>query len=182
MKHFLLCVLMLMIGCQHKLSQQLVSLDTGHRNVVVLVFTSIDCPIANALVPEFNRLQMQVDELDGTLWLVHTYKSRTMDEVHAHAKEFGIQSNSQVDETHALVKEFDITVTPEIVVLAYEDSSSYSVIYQGKINNLFESPGNRRDRATEHYARDAIRAVAQGMKVSPSYRKPIGCLIEVNHD
>lgn len=182
MKFFLLCVLMLLIGCKHRLSQQLFSLETGHCNVVVLVFTSIDCPIANALVPEFNRLQMLVDELDGRLWLIHPYKSRTIDEVNTHTIEFGIQSVSQVDETYALVKEFDITVTPEIVVLAYEDHSSYRVIYQGKINNLFESPGNRRDRATEHYARDAIRAAAQGMTISPSYRKPTGCLIEVNHD
>ena len=148
----------------------------------MLVFTSIDCPIANALVPEINRLHKQVDALEGSLWLIHPNQTHTMDEIQAHAKEFGIQPSNRIDESHSLVREFDITVTPEIVVLAYHDPYSYHLVYQGIINNLFVSPGNRRDRATEHYARDAIQLAAEGLTVSPSYRKPTGCLIEQKHD
>jgi hypothetical protein len=52
------------------------------------------------------------------------------------------------------------------------------VIYQGLVNNLFDSPGNRRDEATQHYVRDAVAAGNKNEAISPSYRAPTGCIIE----
>ena len=170
----------LICGCKKTNVNSLVKGNPGE--VKVLMFTSTDCPIANALVPEFKRLQEEVDREGGTMTFVHTWEHRTQSELDVHAKDFDFTPHNIIDKEHELVRSFKATVTPEIVVLRFDASSVPKVIYQGKINNLFDSPGNRRDRATEHYARDAIRAAAQGKAVTPSYRKPTGCLIEMSHD
>jgi hypothetical protein len=70
------------------------------------------------------------------------------------------------------------TVTPEIVVLRFGDDGQPVTVYQGLVNNLYASLGNRRDQATEHYGRDAIVAAVSGHTVEPSYRKPLGCFLE----
>ena len=83
-----------------------------------------------------------------------------------------------MDSEHELVREFNATVTPESVVIAYDVNRNPRVIYQGLINNLFDSIGNRRDEATEHYVREAIIAWDNNKSVSPNYRSPKGCMIE----
>ena len=176
-----LCIaIALTCGCQTSAVNSIVSGNSG--DVQVLIFTSTDCPIANALVPEFKRLKEEVDSEGGSIAFVHTWKNRTQVELDKHAEEYDFRPHNLIDRKHELVNRFDITTNPEVVVILFDKFSNPKVVYQGKVNNLFDSPGNRRDRATEHYARDAIRAAAQGKPVTPQYRKPTGCLIEVNHD
>ena len=181
MRLVLIYAVALVCGCQAM--PEVDSLIKGRPGEVkVLMFTSTDCPIANALVPEFKRLQGQVHKDGGAITFVHTWKKRTQSELDTHSKEYAFKAHNIIDRKHELVRRFDATVTPEVVVMLFDASSQPKVFYQGKINNLFDSPGNRRDRATEHYARDAIHAVFQGNSVSPKFRKPTGCLIEVNND
>ncbi len=178
---FFLGIAVLLSGCQHDSSQhQLLDGEAGELSV--LLFTSTDCPIANALVPEFKRLQTEVEEHGGSLTCVHTWQTRTTDEIEKHEVEYGFYPESFVDTKHELVNHFNVTVTPEVVVMLFDEHASPQLMYQGKINNLFDSPGNRRDRATEHYAEDAIRNAMNGISISPDYRKPVGCIIEQMND
>ena len=177
----ILCIaIALTCGCQKSKVNSIVSGNS--EDVQVLIFTSTDCPIANALVPEFKRLKEEVVAEGGSITFVHTWENRTQVELDKHSEEYDFRPHNIVDRRHELVNRFDVTVTPEVVVILFDKLSNPKVVYQGKVNNLFDSPGNRRDRATEHYAREAIHAAFQGQIVTPQYRKPTGCLIEVNHD
>ncbi len=147
-------------------------------DVDVIVFSSTDCPIANALAPEIERIHKNLTLRGGELFLVHVWEGRTYSDANAHATDYGLTMEVLVDSEHELVKKFNATITPEAVVLTYDDSGNPVVVYQGLINNLFDSPGNRRDKATKHYVREAIDAAISGSCVSPKYREPTGCVIE----
>lgn len=169
-----ICTLILLQGCNS--AHPILHGDPGE--VDVLVFSSTDCPVANALAPAIERLHQEVMQGGGQLYLVHVWEGRTHKDVDSHAKEYGLTMEIKLDPKHKLVKQFNATVTPEAVVIEYDNFGNPQVVYQGLLNNLFVSPGNRRDRATEHYVSDAIQAIIEGEAVHPNYRVPTGCLIE----
>ena len=152
--------------------------DGKNGKVDVIVFSSTDCPIANAMAPEIERIHQNLQKRGGELILVHVWEGRTYTDANEHAKDYGLTMEILVDSEYQLVKQFDATITPEAVVIRYDKNNNPEVVYQGLINNLFDSPGNRRDEATEHYVREAIDAAFSGGNVSPSYRTPTGCVIE----
>ena len=152
--------------------------DGKNGKVDVIVFSSTDCPIANAMAPEIERIHQNLQKRGGELILVHVWERRTYTDANEHAKDYGLTMEILVDSEHQLVKQFDAKITPEAVVIRYDKNNNPEVVYQGLINNLFDSPGNRRDEATEHYVREAIDAAFSGGNVSPSYRTPTGCVIE----
>ena len=147
-------------------------------DVVVLLFASPDCPIANAIAPEIERLHLSAAESGGRFYLVQARSDVTAEQAITHAKKYGITSPVLLDTNHLLTTSMHATVTPEIVVLRFGDDGQPVTVYQGLVNNLYASLGNRRDRATEHYGRDAIVAAVTGQAVEPSYRKPLGCFLE----
>jgi thiol-disulfide isomerase/thioredoxin len=153
-------------------------LDGQPGEVVLLVFGSPDCPISNALSPEYERLNEQLREQGGRFYLVHAREDVTMKKARAHARDYRLNMSIVLDPDHELVKAMDATVTPEAVVLVLEGNGKYRKIYQGQVNNLYASLGNRRDHATEFWTRDAIDAAIGDGAVEVAYRKPIGCYIE----
>ena len=144
---------------------------------VVIVFASPDCPIANAIAPEIERLHKMTVDAGAAFYLVHARSDVTADTAQKHARKFAITAPILLDTDQSLAKELNATVTPEIVVVK-TDQPTVEIIYQGLINNLYASLGNRRDQASEHYAREAIASAIDGIAVDPAYRKPLGCFIE----
>jgi len=177
---FSLLLITIIFLCSCGTRDQLTShvLQGRQGDVVVIVFSSTDCPIANSMAPEIERIHKDLQQQGGKLYLVHAWKGRTSKDVASHAKEFGLSMEVLIDDHHELVQRFNATVTPEAVVLSFDEQGASEVVYQGLINNLFASPGNRRDEATKHYVRDAIDAAFAGKDISPSFRKPTGCVIE----
>ena len=166
----------LMSGCTGLSTHNLFDGKKGEVNV--LVFSSTDCPIANALAPELERIHNDIAKRGGELFLVHVWEGRTCKDADEHAKAYGLTMKVLIDTDHELVKRYNATVTPEAVVIRYDRNGKPVVVYQGLLNNLFDSPGNRRDEATKHYLRDAIDLAFANKIVSPAYRAPSGCVIE----
>ena len=178
MKLSYLVFLCLLQGCSSVGPLEARVLQGTQGDVDVIIFSSTDCPIANALAPEIERIHKNIQQRGGELFLVHVWEGRTYSDADAHAKDYGLSMEVLVDPNHELVLAFQATVTPEAVVVTYDENGTPLVVYQGLINNLFDSPGNKRDTATEHYVLDAIDAAFANEKVSPSYRLPTGCIIE----
>jgi hypothetical protein len=179
MKPFLITLLIstaLLSGCAVNNTHR--ALSGKYGEVSVIVFSSTDCPIANALAPEIERIHRDIQQKGGELILVHVWKGRNYNDASEHAKEYGLSMQVLIDSDHELVKQFNATVTPEAVVIRYDRKGIPIVVYQGLINNIFDSPGNRRDKATQHYVRDAIDAAYANAKVIHPYRQPTGCVIE----
>lgn len=152
---------------------------SGERDdLVVLVFSSTECPIANAMAPDIKRASDETREAGGRFYIVHARRDLEPEAVRTHARNYELTMPVLVDRDHALVEELDATVTPEAAVLRFTGTNRYEVIYRGSVNNLFGSVGNRRKQATEHYLRDAIASGAAGEPIEVKVREPFGCYIE----
>ena len=79
-------------------------LDPRGRSATVIVFTLPECPIANAFVPEINRLAADYRAKGVSFFLVHAERELTAATARQHAKEFGVTCPVLVDAQHALVK------------------------------------------------------------------------------
>jgi len=178
MKKLLFLLLLLLSACTTRGSLESRVFQGEVGEVDVIVFSSTDCPIANAMAPEIERIHQTVKSKGGDLFLVHVWEGRTYKDATVHAKEYGLTMEILVDSEHELVKKFDATVTPEAVVISYDNAGTPQVVYQGLINNFFDSPGNRRDEASEHYVREAIDAAISNQPIVQTYRAPTGCVIE----
>lgn len=148
--------------------------------LVVLVFSSTDCPIANAMAPDIERASQETTEAGGRFYLVHARQDLSDERTRAHAKQYKLSMPVIVDRSHTLVKALNATVTPEAFVLRMDENGGYTVIYQGSVNNLYGSVGNRRQNVTEHHLRDAIRSASAGEAIEVPRRTPFGCFIERN--
>ncbi len=176
----------LLVGCSTEPEHRYVDvtgathspLEGSTGDLVVLVFSSTDCPIANAMAPELERAHQDTIKQGGRFYLVHARRDLADAEAVKHASEFSLGMPVLIDHEHALVEHFDATVTPETFVLHFTGPGTYEIAYTGSINNLYGSVGNRRTKASEHYLRDAIASVSTGDEVEVAKRQPYGCFIE----
>lgn len=149
-------------------------LKADSRKATVVIFTLPDCPIANACVPEINRLVADYAAKGVGFYLAHVDRDLTAADARKHAKDFGIQCPVLLDSQHALVKALGATKTPQAFLLGADGKT----LYRGRINNLFADYGQRRQTVTQHDLRNALDAVLAGKPVSQPVTEAIGCHIQ----
>lgn len=140
----------------------------------VWIFTAVDCPIANAYAPEFNRLHEEYGSRGISLTLVYPEAPLREAEITAHLGDFALTLPFQHDHEHEIVKKCGVTTTPEVAIFDTRDV----LVYRGKIDNLFSDFGSRRNTATETYLRDVLDQLLNGETVAFHETEPIGCYIE----
>ncbi len=177
---------LLQAGCSSDQEEQFVDVTgTPHSplhgsegDLVVIIFSSTDCPIANAMAPELERAHQEAVGQGGRFYLVHARRDLQDATAVKHASEYSLSMPVLIDHDHALVEHFDAKVTPEAFVLQFTGPDEYEIAYTGSINNLYGSVGNRRTKATEHYLREAITSISTGNNIEVKERQPFGCFIE----
>lgn len=146
---------------------------SAETKALVLVFVLPDCPIANSVMPELNRLQAEYASRGVAVLLVHVDSEVTADQARQHAREYEVLAPVVLDPQHAWVKRADATTTPEAAVF----TRSGELVYRSRINDLYAGLGKRRQQATSHDLRDAIEAVLVGRPVSQPRTEAVGCPI-----
>lgn len=74
-----------------------------------------------------------------------------------------------------LAKRFDVTVTPEVVVY---NTTLDSVYYQGRIDNLFERVGQRRQVVTSQELEAALYCIQHNKPVPIPRTMAVGCFLK----
>ncbi len=143
------------------------------KRAVVLFFSSTDCPLANAYVPEMNRIQQAYAPRGVAFYAVQGDATIAAPEVVRHAREFGFLFPYLFDPQESLAAYTGATTVPEVAVL----SPGGELLYLGRIDNRQEDFGKQRPQATEFDLRDALEAVLSGKRVSHPRTKPLGCAI-----
>ena len=146
-------------------------------SIVVVVFGSINCPVANALVPEIRRIHTQATSVGGSVYVVHPSRTSRIENIRTHAKERKLRMTVLHDPQHQLVGHLGATTTPEAFVLR-RDGEQWRIVYRGLIDNLYAEVGRRRRNATQFYVREAITSAVAKKPLDIPRRSPIGCLIE----
>ncbi|MDG2032064.1 MAG: redoxin domain-containing protein [Phycisphaerales bacterium] len=154
------------------------ALEGDGSDIVTLIFTSTDCPVANAMAPQLSRDLRRFEELGIRCYLVYPRRGVTFEEATRHRDDYGLEATVLLDPDHVLVEALDATITPEAFVIDFQGSGEPRVRYRGRINDLYPSIGSRRDLATRHEWRDAVQAVKEGADFDPEGPGAVGCMIQ----
>jgi hypothetical protein len=140
---------------------------------VALIFVSTDCPIANSFQPALKEIHLQFESAGVECFMVYCSAKLQQDQVQKHIADFKIEMPAVLDAEQTIGKLAQAKVTPEVVVIDQQGQ----VRYRGLINNLYAGYGKKRQTATEHYLRDALSALVDGLPIDRPETKPLGCFI-----
>jgi thiol-disulfide isomerase/thioredoxin len=148
-------------------------LQPGDHKATVLLFTTVDCPVANAFAPEIHRIVTDYAGKGVKLHLVHVDPDVTPAGARKHAQEYGYKLPVLLDAKHELVRRSGATITPEAAVFDVKGE----LVYRGRINNRYEDYGVKRQEPTRHDLREALDAVLAGKPVPSPHPQAVGCFI-----
>lgn len=139
----------------------------------VVVFTSHECPIANAYAPTLRELHAEwATDPRIRLFLVHVDPDLSADAADAHAKDYELPGTILLDPKHVLAKACGATITPEAVVM-----TANGIVYRGRIDDQWRKLGSRAPQASRHDLAMAVGAVVNGKQVAQPFPKAVGCLL-----
>ena len=147
-------------------------LKSSSGKVVVLIFVRRDCPISGRYAPTIQRLSSE-HQHDTHFYLVFPDKSDSPAEIRKYLEDFRYSIPAVRDPQHVLVKLAHAQFTPEAAVLDRKGS----LVYHGRIDDLYVSFGHARSAPTTHELQDAIGAALSGRSVSQAEVAGIGCYI-----
>lgn len=164
-------------GCQTT-SHDVAPLHGSSGEVVAVVFTSVDCPVANAMAPQLRSVFKDAEARGVRCYLVYPRSGMTEGAMSEHAHAYGLEVATLADPDHAMVDALDAGITPEAYVLEFSETDDWRIRYRGRVNDLYASIGNRRDLPAHKDFHEAIVAVVAGEPVKSPYSAAVGCTIE----
>lgn len=147
-------------------------LTAGDKKGIMLFFVSPYCPTANTLMPEINSIVADYAAHFAS-YIVHADPSIKVTDAYQHFVMFKIKATVLLDTEQRLAKRMQAKITPEAVVLAPDGS----VLYQGRINDLYLGATKRQRKATTRDLRDALDAIQSGKPVATPRVEAVGCKI-----
>lgn len=124
----------------------------GNRGLV-LVFVSVDCPIANRFLPELESLGARFAPEGLPVACVYASPFESDGQVRAHRREYDLRLPAFRDPGFRLAHRYGTTVTPEAVLLRPDGSCAY----RGRVNDQYTAPGQGRPAPTRHDLAEAMR-------------------------
>lgn len=147
-------------------------LAKARGKVLVLVFVRTDCPVSNRYAPLIQQMSRQYGK-DASFRLVFPDKSESAEKIRNFLREYNYELSAIRDVNHALVKATQAKVTPEAAVF----DAHGTLVYHGRIDNLYERIGQARRAATTHELADAIEAATLGKNPAVPSADGVGCFI-----
>jgi hypothetical protein len=144
--------------------------------VVVLIFSTTDCPISNHYVPEVARLSQEFSRRGVRFWWVYPDPEDKPAAIAKHNSEFAIHESTLRDSNQETVRIAHVTITPEAAMFLVQGDQLREV-YHGRIDDQYISLGQERPRAQKHELERAILAALAGQPIPQPAGPPIGCSI-----
>ncbi len=145
--------------------------------LALLFFLEPRCPIANALAPEMTRIADDARVHGVTVYFVYPGRFADAAEIRSHNADFALSAIALLDRDGALLGAVGATISPEAAIVRRESNGGFSLLYRGRINDLFEAPGQRRPAALHHDLAQALRVTLAGGTPQPSRTTAIGCVL-----
>jgi peroxiredoxin len=157
-------------GADHK------PLAAAGQKATVFFFVLSDCPIANSYAPEINRLVADYTARGVRSYVVYVEDDLSTTAARQHAQDHEFKFPALLDPKHRLVKFAQVTVSPEVAVLAPDNT----VLYRGRIDDRAAAFGKRRVTPSKRDLRLALDAILDGKPVATPITKAVGCYIPTN--
>lgn len=148
------------------------------QKATVFFFVLAECPIANSDAPEINRIAATYAARGVRSYLVYVEDDLSVAAARRHARDHGFKFPALLDPGHQLVKFAQVTVSPEVAVLAPDNT----VRYRGRIDDRAAAFGKKRVRPSKQDLREALDAILEGKPVATPVTKAVGCYITTNEN
>jgi hypothetical protein len=140
----------------------------------VYLFLLESCKISQAYTDRIADMSMQYSN-DSTRFIgLFPNPVSTAETVHRFRQKYGLPF--ECTEAGALQKAsaLGVKVTPEVVVY---DERKAQILYQGRIDNMFESVGQRRRVVTTSELADALQAIQHHKPIVIARTEAVGCFL-----
>jgi peroxiredoxin len=148
--------------------------EARSTKAVVFVFLGPECPISQRYVPELNRIALAQGTNTVEFFGVVAGQSMTRTQAVAFARDYAIKFPVLFDDELSLARWLRPTHMPEAFLLKPDGD----VLYHGRIDDWYQSPGKPRVSAQHHELRDALAAVRAGKTPAKTFAPPVGCYFE----
>lgn len=140
----------------------------------VHIFLLESCKITQAYTDELATLfrDYASDSITFTAWFANP--TSTSATIAAFQESYGLPFRCALDSGAHRARQYGVTITPEAAVV---ETATQTLLYRGRINNLFVRVGQRRGAVTEHDLRSVLQALQQGSQLRPTFTSPIGCIL-----
>jgi thiol-disulfide isomerase/thioredoxin len=146
-------------------------LPIEEKGALVLIFTSVECPIANRYAPTLRKM---VEEFKGARFiLVYSNPDEKAEAISKHLREYDLPMTAWQDSKQALARKVGATVTPEAAVYL----GNGELVYRGRIDDRYVDWNQRRPAATKHDLKEVLGEIAAGKKVEARRTTAVGCHI-----
>ncbi len=149
------------------------SVHDGKANVVI--FTTVDCPIANFYVPEIKKIAEDYQDKGISLYVVHCDPYLTPERAREHQKEYEYTLPIMLDLRHDLVRATGVRRTPEAVIVLPEGK----IAYRGCVDDRFADLGKKRQSPRHQYLRQTLDEIVAGKPLTNPRTEVVGCIIEI---
>jgi hypothetical protein len=153
--------------------QEVVDRLEASSRAVVLVFLGTECPIAQRMLPELERLERELGPRGVRFLAVYPNTGETREGVRQQRHRAGLTGAAGLDPDQRLVDRWRVTVTPEVVALAADGA----LIYRGRVNDQYAALGKGRPVPTRHDLREGLEAFLATGRARGVQTVPVGCRI-----
>lgn len=142
----------------------------------VFVFLSTECPISRQYVPELNRLAQAAATAPAPVGVYGVLSDGSLSRRAANqfVEEFRVGFPILFDASSELADLFQPQHVPEAFVL----DAAGSVVYRGRIDDLYPELGKRRVEATRRDLLEAITALSEKRPIANPRTEAVGCPFE----
>lgn len=148
------------------------NLDTK-SNGTVFIFLLTDCPASQSYTLTINDLVKKYKKNNINFAIVFPGDFSSENEIQSFVKTYHVAIPILFDRTFKLTKFLNATIAPECFVL----NKFNKIVYNGRIDDQYFSPGRKRQVITAHDLDAAISNLVSGKIQLTKMTKAIGCII-----
>lgn len=149
-------------------------------SISINLFLLDECRISQKMSSYINDIY--TDYQDENQFYFQAYfpnKSTSTIKASEFMKEYNINIPYKMDHEKDRSKVLGATTLPQVII---KDEKYQSIIYSGRINNLFNRIGSRRRVITSHDLVDALQSIKHERTIENPNTKSIGCIINYNEN
>ncbi|VTS04432.1 redoxin domain-containing protein [Tuwongella immobilis] len=147
------------------------STDWNSNRVTVLVFLSLDCPVANRYAPEYRRLSERYHQRGVRFIGVHCEPDTTREQAAKHADEYRIPFPVILDPHGALIRATGAEVVSEVVVLR----GDRTIAYRGRLDDRYTLDGKSRENPRMRDLVQTLDALLADKSPPVAHQPAFGC-------
>ena len=148
--------------------------ELGERKALVVVFTSLDCPLVQRYLPRLRNMEAEYRERGVRFLALNVAEDELVVDVAHQAVKANIPFPVGKDYDAAVARALGAKRTPEVVLLDAENR----IRYRGRIDDAVRLTGVR-PKATREDLKEAIEDVLAGREVRVPSTPVDGCLIDM---